>query len=833
VTPQTAITAAPSVIDRQDWAEVVEAQLLPNWRPQEWDPDRLLFTGLLDTSVTLVFTCSTPECGEPSRTKETPCYECKEELKTYTGDRAAFRRTHRASRSWTGHELGQCVVTHHGDRCQRTATNRGLCRSHWSKWQQWQRRGSTFEGYLDGCTDLYARRDTCRVIGCEHEIVTAVWGLCAPHDQQLSGHGKATRSRKRFDEFIVKARPLVRIHQFSLTGMPRGLRAEILYVLQRRDDEGFFVDPTTMRTVIKKCDERRLTSLLDVTETEIAALTRSNTGQRSFLRSARLHLTRLQVRHGYQNPYEGDIWDVAVLGLIASTSRPYLATRGVLDFTGITVAWVKHLVKEWIRHIEPDVITAGYMVRAAKLAGEALLVRAGGHDPTRLRLADMTAVVRGFNLATRPDGLLYSPGTRAQHLNSWRDLIEFGRSTGLMDDVPGDFAVLSTHRTDRQEPEEEKAGKSLPAAVIRVLDAHIGTLRPLSERTVVGWGADDYALMYRTMYFIFRNTGRRLDEVMSLKRDCLRHNAGDDPSLVYDNRKAKRLDRWLHIDKETASVIERWQQHVDSLEVLSDLRAWLFPSPGARRQRRTGYYRGDSFLAAFNEWKRTLPPIHYGVLDADGAPRVFDIDAIHTHAFRHTYAQRHADAGTPVDVLRELMDHRSIDTTMGYYQVSLKRKAEAVRTVGALSVDRDGNPSPHSSRVAYESGSVAVPFGNCTEPSNVRAGGEHCPIRFQCSGCDFYRPDPSFLPAIEDQIAKLRLEREHAVTVNAAEWVTKNYDDQIASFKKIAAAMTALVEGLPDEQRTALGEASAVLRRTRAARTYLPLTVVSKERNHG
>jgi integrase len=833
VSQQAATASVTAVIDRQDWAEIVHAQLLPAWRPPEWNSELLLFNGLLDTSTTLAFTCSTPNCGEPSRTKASPCYECQQELKTYTGDRAAFRRTHRASRSWTGHTLSQCVITDDGDRCQRTATNRGLCRSHWSKWQQWQKRGSTFEEYLDGCTDLYARRDTCRVIGCEHEIVTAVWGLCAPHDQQQTGHGAWRRSQQRFDEFIVGARPLVRIHQFSLAGLAPGLRAEILYVLQRRDEEGFFVDPTMIRTVIKKCDLNRVTSLLDFTEIEIAGLSRSNAGQRSFLRSARLHLTRLQVRYGQHNAYDGDIWDAAVLGLVASASRPYLATRGALDFTEITVSWVKHLVKQWIRHIEPDVITARYMIRTTKLACDALLLRAGGHDPTQLRLADMTAVVRSFNVATRPDRQLYSPGYRAQQLNSWRDLVEFGRSAGLMNDVPGDFAVLSTHRTDRQEPEEEKAGKSLPVPVIRVLDAHIDTLRPLSARTVVGWGADDYALMYRTMYFIFRNTGRRLDEVMSLKRDCLRYNASGDPSLVYDNRKAKRLGRWLHIDDDTASVIERWQQHVDGLEVISDLRVWLFPSPGARRRRRTGYYRGDSFLAAFNEWKRALPPIHYGGIDADGTPRVFDIDSIHTHAFRHTYAQRHADAGTPVDVLRELMDHRSIDTTMGYYQVSLKRKAEAVRTVGALSVDRDGNPTPHSSPVAYETGSVAVPFGNCTEPSNVKAGGEHCPIRFQCSGCDFYRPDPSFLPAIEDQIAKLRLEREHAVTVNAAEWVTKNYDDQIAAFKKIAASMKVLVEALPGEQRAALEEASTVLRRTRAARTYLPLTVVSEERSHG
>jgi integrase len=829
----SSLVALPAVAEPPDWAEIVETQLAVSWRPGEWNPELLLFTGLLDTSTTLAFTCSTPGCGEPSRTKATPCYECAQELKTYAGDRAVFRRTHTANRSWTGHALPQCEITHDGDRCQRTATTRGLCRSHWSKWLLWKRRGSTFEEYLEGCTDLYARRDTCRVIGCEHEIVTAVWGLCSPHDQQLSGHGTRARSRQRFDEFIVNARPLVRIHQFSLTGLVPALRAEILYVLQRRDDEGFHIDPTMIRTVIKKCDQRECASLLDFTEFEIAELSRSNAGQRSFLRSARLHLTRLQARHGRQDPYDGDLWDAALLGLVASGTRPYPAIRGTLDFSEITLSWVKHLVKQWVRHIEPDVITARYMIRTAKLACEALALRAGGHDPSQLRLADMTAVVRTINTATRTDGQLYSPGYRAWQLGSWRDLLEFGRSAGLMDDVPGDFAVLSTHRIDKQQPEEEKAGKSLPVAVIRVLDAHIDTLRPLFERTFVGWGADDYALMYRTMYFIFRNTGRRLDEVMSLKRDCLRYNASGDPSLVYDNRKAKRLGRWLHIDKDTAAVIERWQRHVDGLPVFSDLRVWLFPSPGARRKRRAGYYRGDSFLAAFNQWKRTLPPIHYGGLDEDGSPRMFDIDLIHTHAFRHTYAQRHADADTPVDVLRELMDHRSIDTTMGYYQVSLKRKADAVRTVGVLSVDRDGNPSPHSSAVAYESGSVAVPFGNCTEPSNVKARGEHCPIRFQCSGCDFYRPDPSFLPAIEDQIAKLRLEREHAVTVNAAEWVTNNYDDQITAFKKIATAMKALIEDLPDEQRTALDEASAVLRRTRAARTYLPLTVVSKERRHG
>jgi hypothetical protein len=83
-------------------------------------------------------------------------------------------------------------------------------------------------------------------------------------------------------------------------------------------------------------------------------------------------------------------------------------------------------------------------------------------------------------------------------------------------------------------------------------------------------------------------------------------------------------------------------------------------------------------------------------------------------AFRHSYAQRHADAGTPVDVLKELMDHRSISTTMGYYQVSLKRKQAAQAT------DRSGASAPFSSGLAYQRGSVAVPFGGCTERPTSR-----------------------------------------------------------------------------------------------------------------
>lgn len=826
----TAFASIPLGTDctARGWAEFVQERIGSRWRPDEWNAESLVFTGLLDTSRTVAFTCSTPGCGGPSRTKNVPCYECQQQLKSFAADPETFRRTHIANRRWTGVELPRCAITVDGEQCARTASTRGLCRSHWNMWVGKRRSGIAFEAFVAAGATPYRRREHCRVVGCDHEQVNAKWRLCEPHDQQFS-RWRGGRKGRDVEGFLTSARPFVRIHQFSLAGTDPGLRAEIIYVLQRRDEDGFPIDPTVIRTILKKCDERGVSSLLEFTEAELKVMPRSRCEERSFLRSACLHLTRLRGRYDGFDPMDSDVWDTAVLGFEASRQRRYPAVRGSLDFTVVPLGWVKSLVKEWVRQTEPDVATARRMIHTAKVACRALSIRPGGHDPSQLGLADMGAVVKQINDLRRDDGARYSIAMRCAHLRLWRQLVEFGRSADLLNAVPGEFALLSTHRLGKEDPEGEKAGKALPAEVIRFLDQHLDRFRPTVDRIRAGWSGDDYAAMYQTMYVIFRNTGRRLDEVMSLKRDCLRYNANGDASLVYDNRKAGRLGRWLPIDKETVEAVERWQQRVDTLTVLPDLRPWLFPRLSSKQRRKVGYYAGASFLGAFREWRDGLPPIPYGGLTADGELRIFDKALIHTHAFRHTYAQRHADAGTPVDVLKELMDHVSIGTTMGYYQVSLKRKADAVRTIGALTVDRDGSPRPESNAVAYERKSVSVPFGNCTEPSNVKAGGDHCPIRFQCSGCDFYRPDPSFLPAIEEQLVKLRVEREHALTVDAAEWVIRNYDDQIGSFKRVAEAMRELIEGLPDEQRDALDEAAAVLRKTRAARTYLPLTIIDRK----
>ena len=104
------------------------------------------------------------------------------------------------------------------------------------------------------------------------------------------------------------------------------------------------------------------------------------------------------------------------------------------------------------------------------------------------------------------------------------------------------------------------------------------------------------------------------------------------------------------------------------------------------------------------------------------------------------------NAGVPIDVLAELLDHRSYSVTRGYYRIGEDRRRDAVDKVTTLSFDRHGNRIWRDARALLDSerarhavGEVAVPYGTCSEPSNVQAGGGACPIRFRCAGCPHFR----------------------------------------------------------------------------------------------
>ena len=140
--------------------------------------------------------------------------------------------------------------------------------------------------------------------------------------------------------------------------------------------------------------------------------------------------------------------------------------------------------------------------------------------------------------------------------------------------------------------------------------------------------------------------------------------------------------------------------------------------------------RSSAWPSTNRVWVNTIPDLR----TSDATE--FDKRRIVLYAYRHCYTQRHADAGVPIDVLRQLMDHSKLDTTKQYYHLGETRRREAVGRVAAMQFDRHGNRVWRDAKALLDAeharravGEVAVPFGVCAEPSNVKAGGAACPYR--------------------------------------------------------------------------------------------------------
>ncbi|MFD6400644.1 tyrosine-type recombinase/integrase [Nocardia sp. NPDC060249] len=624
------------------------------------------------------------------------------------------------------------------------------------------------------------------------------------------------------------------VGHFDLSGVDAVLAEELLYGLSQRDRDNLALVPARVRRIVVElppsCESLLLLAGDAGFENALPA------DARGVFRSIVTHLLRAHTVFTGTDPTLGDIWNPAVVGLQAAADRHYRAVGGVVDFRGIDQLWLREVTKRFAREIRPPVTVLRQTIHAVEIASRQLSLRSNGDRHDLLDIGDMSAVIDGFRGGADRNGVAYSVSHQRGLLGCWRRMIEHSRRSGAMDAVPGGFAIDPRfHSIAPVEITEDDLGRTIPEHVIAQLDAHIDLLGSHSSYAMAGWAATDFARMYQTVYKILRDTGRRPNEITSLRRGCLDWVEGK-PTLIYDNHKRRRMGRRLPIHQDTATVIRSWLDHLEQLSVPDTLHEWVFPTPGTRNNIRRGHLTSQHFgTKVFASWTDAIPEIVDQRLDDAGNPIPFDRSVITPYGLRHAYAQRHADNGTPVDVLCELMDHRSIETTMGYYSISLKRKRSATEKIAAFVVDRSGRPAAFTSATDYERQSVAVPFGNCTEPSNIKAGGQRCPVRFQCAGCSFYAPDPSYLPAIEQHVASLRADKEVALATDAADWVIGNFDAQISAFSTVVTSMADMLAGLPPEQRAGVEDAARELRKARQAAAFIPLASITtrKDARHG
>ena len=505
-----------------------------------------------------------------------------------------------------------------------------------------------------------------------------------------------------------------------------------------------------------------------------------------------------------------DTWDLALFG------HP-----GRLAFTGISQHWLRQSAKGWAaedlpRHRGAGASNVREKVNALARLSASLRSRPdGGALPAALGRPDIENFLARIGYqesagqVSRYRRNVICRGARAALIGIRAlGLTRPGQpAAGLPDDFaigPGDIPA---------EPARGQPGRDLPPEIMKVLCANLDGLEPAEVRVATQIAVD---------------TGRRPEDILSLSAGCLHRDKDGAAVLVYDNDKAHRLGRRLPIGEATAAVIIGQQSRVQArfpATPASELK--LLPSP-----RRNPDGRRPLSITMLEDrhrdWVTGLGPLR----TRDGAE--FDTARIVPYAYRHTYAQRHADVGVPVDVLAELLDHRNLNVTRGYYRVGEERRRSAVDKVTAMNFDRHGNRiwrDAHtlleSERARYAVGEVAVPYGTCTEPSNVQAGGGACPVRFRCAGCDHFRTDVSYLPDLTAYLDDLLRARERlAATIDGVdEWARADATpthEEIIRIRRLVNLIKGDIANLSGAEHAQIEEAVTVIRTHRAVNLGMP-----------
>ena len=652
---------------------------------------------------------------------------------------------------------------------------------------------------------LAALPDTgpCLVVACTRARQATRGTYCGAHEQRW----RAERRRDPdADEQVwrLTVTPTKEPGKVSLRGLPPLVIAQVLYGVQERIKSGRKLDDFQLTALCNELRRQRVASIADADTTGL------NAAYRGMINSFAVYL-----RRGLLNPETErtkDIWDLAAFGY-----------RGRLRFTGISQPWLRDAAKRWALDDLPQRRgkRVGHLVShhvgCLERLSESLRMRSDrGEAPSMLGRADIDNFLNRMTYLESTGAL--TRDARIRTCQQTKTMLSRIRALGLTrqgEPAAGLSQEFVLQTSDMPRRPDREPGRDLPPEILRQICEHLPQLEALAGPEI------------RAAVEILIDTGRRPDEVCSLAWDCLDRDADGKPVLIYDNDKADRPGRRLPIPEATAEVITRQKQRVrvrypdTPVGELALLPARTI-NQGGRRP-----LSASRLSHRHREWIDAIPELR----TADGTP--FDTTRLVAYCYRHTYAQRHADSGVPPDVLRELMNHRDLKATQGYYRVEETRRRDAVDRVSALQFDRHGNRIWRDVKALMDSeyarravGEVAVPYGVCSEPSNVKANGQSCPYRFRCLGCEHFRTDVSYLPDLQahlDDLLRIR-ERLRAAT-DIDDWARADAmpsDTEITLVRQLIQRIKGDLEQLGDGERADIDQAVAAVRRHRVTLLGMP-----------
>lgn len=800
---------APERVSPDGWQGFLAGQINEDWSIGAWDAETGILTVDPFNELNDFKTCQRPGCANPASTVEY-CQSCRRQARKAGLSIEEYARTRpkldpleqRTSRGFTLCEIHDET----GARCGRAESSRGVCSSHYDLVaKRCRKEGVPLSD--DRIAAFIADRHgkvlhpsiSCPISSCERVISKMLaTRLCDYHDSGL-------RVARRLDPTVtldsyLASNTVVERHQLALRSLPEPMRTELLFVIQQYATRGHGrVMVSKLRPFIN--DVANADGHGDLLE---CFLTHEHAVRLKGVRGIGILLLQKSRRkfEKYDSLHEDQVFLQDLSLRQTQAARNPDLSGAPLDMRQILQPWLAAGFRTWLgATLEPR--------RAVQLCFEACVDASrvlaarrsdAGADGTRLSYEDMAAITASFERR-------WSAQVNKSLYAHWWELCRIARRFGVWDHIPESFAqnyAAQKRRVLRGRGDQKvESDRVTPAAVIAHLRNHTHTL-------AIGRHSD----LYRCVLELLMETGRRPAEIASLRTDCLVQDRHGGWLLRYTAHKTGGGIKELPVETPVVESIRRWETIRAAHKIPS---LFLFPTPRRRLQDGTSPHVGEHYLGKIlRQLVLTLPPVPGPVLDPDGNPVDFDLTTVQPYDFRRAFAQRHADNGTDPDVLRQLMDHVSMTTTMGYYQVSSKRRRQAVNTLAPLAHDR------HGRQVGIGKGRLQlkitpVPYGDCAEPSNVAAGGTACQLRYQCAGCGFFRPNPSHIPEIEKEILKLRSQLRIAESTDTAGYLLDAQRGLIADYEKVLATMRERLEQLPDEQRHEIDTMSEVMRRARSA----------------
>lgn len=817
--PNAITVAKPAEASLHDWrVERLVALMGEGWLAGEWDAERRLVLPRPGGRLTRVVRCAVTDCPSdcygPSRLcrRHRRQFESSElgDLEDWlrSGAPASFERRHCI-------DLACRVTGLDAQCCPRPAEGRWrLCPAHNVAWAHRRAKGIPLEAFLATAEPMSAL-GPCVAACCYLGMAHPETGLCEVHFRLWRQDGRP--AARRFSEWAARVRQPVSSRVLSLRGLPDLVCLELVYAIGCRAAEQVSVVTGGIRPWV---DQLRGAGVASVTGFDLAEL--DHVGDRHHVRFARFSVDRVRLAYAdVEDERRRDVWDLRLFGR---------AGRRRLDFTAIRQSWLRDATKGWaaatIGRVGDQTVAhrvGSVAVLSAVLASGA----AGGEDPSVLGRADIERFLTRVRAPSFPSGgRPFGDRAKATVIEECALMLREARELGLLATLGATFSFRRGDRSPRVT--EEPPGRALPAGVVTQLDASLDLLAEVPGATgaarvptlgALGEHAGEVAVL---AYRLLKGTGRRAGEVASLHLECLDVDEHGKDVLVYDNHKAARMGRRLPLaDSDLVAAVRAQQAWVRArFPVTSPDRLWLLPRPHKNADG-TNHISTALINAWMRAWTERIPRIDASPVDDHGQPVPFDRSAVHPHAFRHTYAQTMADSGVAPSVLRDLMDHRSLSTTLGYYRVGEKRKRAAMEALARHTVDNRGvarpvEGEPSSVTLLREHLSwVAVPMGKCSEPTNVRAGGQACPIRYQCTGCPHFESDPSYLPELRAYAGDLRKEREAMLAAGAADWAVAHVERQLEVVVSHIRTHEVLLGRLAGDERSAIEDASATLRKAR------------------